>query len=245
MIIITLFLRLDLPHYYRKKVIFMFDRFFNDQNPLWTGMSRIFDVFILNILWLLCCLPVFTLGPSTTAFFYAMINLVRGEENSVPRDFFRSFRQNFKQAILLGIPLTAIGAFLAVDVAMSHRAGTGIYTFFMVFFAVMFLLWAFITLYIFPLLAKFEKNSRDLVVWAFLLSIRHLPKTLLMLLMLVVGLWLCHILPGLIFIVFGLVGQFQSILIASILKSQLPDIHRDTEMSPLSFADEEEKERKP
>lgn len=32
----------------------MFDRFFNDQNPLWTGMSRIFDVFILNILWLLC-----------------------------------------------------------------------------------------------------------------------------------------------------------------------------------------------
>ena len=135
MIIITLFLRLDLPHYYRKKVIFMFDRFFNDQNPLWTGMSRIFDVFILNILWLLCCMPVFTIGPSTTAFFYAMINLVRGEENSVPRDFFRSFRQNFKQAILLGIPLTAIGAFLAVDVAMSHRAGTGIYTFFMVFFS--------------------------------------------------------------------------------------------------------------
>lgn len=222
----------------------MFDRFFGNQNPLWTGMNRIFDVFVLNTLWLLCCLPVITIGPSTTAFFYAMINLVRGEENSVSRDFFRSFRQNFKQAICLGIPLTAIGLFLAVDVTMSHRAGTGIYSFFMVFFAVMFLVWAFITLYTFPLLAKFEKNSKDLVIWAFLLSIRHLGKTLLMLLMLAAGLWLCHILPGLIFIVFGLVGQFQSILIASILKPQLPDVHGDTEMNPLTFADEEE-ERKP
>ncbi len=202
-------------------------------------MGRIFDVFLLNILWLLCCLPVFTIGPSTTAFFYAMINLVRGEGNPVSRDFFRSFRQNFKQGLLLGIPLTATGVFLAMDVAISHRAGTGIYSFFMVFFAVMFLLWAFITLYTFPLLAKFEKNSKDLLIWAFTLSIRHLGRTLLMLLMLAVGLWFCHILPGLIFIVFGLVGQFQSMMIASILKPHLPDVHDGGEMKPLSFTEDD------
>lgn len=226
-------------------MVFIFDRFFKNQNPLWAGMNRIFDVFVLNILWLLCSLPIFTVGPSTTAFFYAMINLVRGEDNSVSKDFFRSFRQNFKQAVLLGIPLTAIGVFLVVDVTMSRRAGTGIYTFFMVFFAIIFLLWAFITLYTFPLLAKFEKGSKDLVIWAFILSIRHVGKTLLMLFILVVGLWFCHLLPGLIFIVFGLVGQFQSMIIASILKPQLPDVHADIEMKPLSFADEGEEERKP
>lgn len=207
-------------------------------------MGRIFDVFVLNILWLLCCLPVFTIGPSTTAFYYAMINLVRGEENSVTRDFFRSFRRNFKQGLILGIPLTAIGIFLVVDVTMSHRAGTGIYTFFMVFFAMLFLVWAFVTLYTFPLLAKFEKNSKDLLIWAFTLSIRHLGRTLLMLLMLAVGLWMCHILPGLIFIVFGLVGQFQSMMIASVLKPYLPDVHGEDTLKPLSFTREQEEERK-
>ncbi len=218
----------------------MFDRFFNSGNPLWAGMGRIFDVFVLNLLWLLCCLPVITIGPSTTAFFYAMINLVRGEENVISRDFFRSFRQNFKQALCLGIPMTAVGIFLYLDITMSRRAGTGIYTFFMVFFAILFLVWAFMALYAFPLLAKFDKKNGELLAWAFTLSIKHLGKTLLMLLVLAFGLWACHILPGLIFIAFGLVGQFQAGIIASILKPYLPNPHsEDTELKPLSFTEQE------
>lgn len=197
-------------------------------------MGRIFDVFVLNVLWLLCCLPVFTIGPSTTAFFYAMINLVRGEDHSVSQDFFHSFRQNFKQALLLGIPLTAIGAFLALDISMSYHAGTGIYTFFMVFFGVIFLIWAFVTLYAFPLLAKFDKKNTEILVWAFTLSIKHLGKTLFMLFVLAVGLWACHILIGLIFIVFGLVGEFQAVMIASILKPHLPKVHEEDEVHPLT-----------
>lgn len=219
----------------------MFDRFFNAGNPLWVGMGRIFDVFVLNVLWLLCCLPVFTIGPSTTAFFYAMINLVRGEDNPVSRDFFRSFRQNFKQGICLGIPMTAVGAFLYLDITMSRRAGTGIYTFFMVFFAILFLMWAFLALYVFPLLAKFDKKNGELLAWAFTLSLRHLGKTLLMLLVLVFGLWACHILPGLIFIAFGLVGQFCAGIIASILKPHLPDVHGEEEpLKPLTFREQKE-----
>ena len=87
----------------------MLNRFFNADNPFWNSMGNIFDVFILNMLWLICCLPVFTIGPSTTAFYYGMINLARGEEHYVSKDFFRSFVQNFKQGIGLGIPLTALG----------------------------------------------------------------------------------------------------------------------------------------
>lgn len=220
-----------------KGAIFM-NRFFGQNNPLWNGMETVFDVCALNLLWLLCCLPVFTIGPSTTAFFYAQLALVRGEGSYVSKDFFRSFKQNFKQGILLGLPLTAAGAFLALDVFMCYRSGKGVYTFFMVFFAVMFLLWAFITLYAFPLLSKFEKSNKEILPWAFVLSIRHLGKTLLMLIVLTVGLWICHILPGLIFIMFGLVGRFQAAMIASILKPYLPEPGVQ-EFAPLSFSGEE------
>ena len=218
------------------------DRLFNPDNPFWLGMGKIFDIFVLNVLWLLCCIPVITIGPATTALFYSMIHLVRNEGFSVTQDFFRSFRQNFRQGILLGIPLTLTGAFLMADVWICYRAGTGIYTFFMVFFAVMFLLWSFITLYAFPLLAKFEKSNKEILIWAFTLSIRHTGLTLLMLFILAFGLWVCHILPGLIFIAFGLVCEFQSVLISSILKPWLPDIHADTaeNLKPLSFILEDE-----
>ena len=203
-------------------------------------MGNIFDIFVLNILWLLCCLPIFTIGPSTTAFFYAMLRLVRGEDLSASRDFFHSFRQNFRQAITLGIPLTAIGIFLWIDVSMCRRAGTGIYTFFMAFFFILFLLWACITLYAFPLLAKFDKKNSEILSWAFVLSIRHIGQTVLMLLVLAAGLWACHILHGLIFIAFGLIGEFQATLIASILKPYLPSVTEDSDWKPLTFGTTDE-----
>ncbi len=202
-------------------------------------MGNIFDIFILNTLWLICCLPIFTIGPSTTALYYAMINLVRGNGTSVSKDFFQSFKQNFKQGIFLGVPLLALGLFLIVDIWMCYHAGTGIYSFFMVFFAVIFLFWLFTALYAFPLLAKFDKKSKDIVIWAFVLSIRNLGKTLLMIILLVFGLWVCHLLIGLIFIMPGLIVLYQSRLAVSALKAYLPDPHAEQELRPLTFDGDE------
>ena len=207
----------------------MFNKIFDQDNPFWKGMGRIFDVCVLNVLWLLCCIPIVTIGPSTTALYYAMINLVRGEESYVSRDFFRSFRQNFKQSLLVGLLLMAVGGFLAVDIYIAYKSGKGIYTFFMVFFFIVFVLWAFVTLYTFPLLAKFENSVKNTLILAFTLSIKNLSQTLMMLFALVLALWLCHLLPGLMFIAFGMVCEFQSTLFAVILKPWLPKLTPEAE----------------
>jgi uncharacterized membrane protein YesL len=199
------------------------DKIFSQDNPFWQAMGNIFDVFVLNVLWLLCCIPVFTIGPSTCAFFYVMSHVLHGEETYLIKEFFRSFRQNFKQGIALGLPLTAVGVFLGVDIWLCRKSGTGIYTFLMVFFAVLFLCWAFIVLYAFPLLAKFEKSTPEILALAFSLSIKHLGKTLLMLLLAAAALWLCHLLPGLALIVFGLAGEAHAALFDSIMKRYLPE----------------------
>lgn len=219
-------------------MIRILDKFFNQDTPFWNEMGNIFDIFILNTLWLICCIPVFTIGPSTTACYYAAINLARGESSSVSRDFFRSFKQNFKQGVFLGIPLLLLGLFLVTDIRMCYRSGTGIYSFFMVFFAVIFLFWMFTVSYAFPLLAKFDKKNKDIVIWAFVLSIKNLGRTLLMIVVLVFGLWVCHILTGLIFIVPGLIITCHSRLFASALKAYLPGASNDEELKPLSFEGE-------
>ena len=103
-----------------------------------------------------------------------------------------------------------------------------------------FLFWLFVTLYAFPLLAKFEKKNKEIILWAFVLSIRNLGRTLLMMMALALALWLCHILPGLVFIVFGLVCRFQTALMLAILKPYLPDNSTTEELEPLSFFKEKE-----
>ncbi|MBQ6393347.1 MAG: DUF624 domain-containing protein, partial [Eubacterium sp.] len=51
----------------------MFKKVFNADNPFWQIMDTVFDLFVLNTLWLVFCIPVITIGPSTTAAFYALI----------------------------------------------------------------------------------------------------------------------------------------------------------------------------
>ena len=153
-------------------------KIFNMDNPFWVAMGRVFDIFVLNCLWLLCCLPVFTIGPATTGLYYGMFGILRGDGGYPSRDFFKSFKLNFKQGLQLGIPLTLIGAFLALDIYLCYQSGRGIYTFFLFFFAVLFIVWLAVTLYTFPLLAKFERTNKQILIWAFTLCIKNFPRTL-------------------------------------------------------------------
>lgn len=211
------------------------DKLFNSNNPFWSGMDKIFDIFVLNVLWLVSCIPIITIGPSTAAFFYAMMNLMDNEEHYVSKDFFGFLKENFKSTFKTGIVLTAIDLFLLIDIYLCYRSGTGIYTFFMVFFFVILLVMFFITTYAYALLAKFKKDTKDIILWAFVLSIRHIWKSFLILFLFIFGLWVCHILPGLVFIIAGLVGALQALIFLRILKPYLQDAQKDVNDEDISI----------
>lgn len=200
----------------------MLNKIFDSNNPFWQSMNTIFDLFIINTLWLICCIPVVTIGPATTALFYALILRAQGLDGYISRDFFRSLKQNLKQGIILGLIVTLTGAFLTFDIYLCYKTGRGIFTFFLFFFGILFVFWAFTSLYAFPILARFERKTSEILIWAFTLSIKNLPMTIMMLFIIISGLWLCHILPGLIFIMFALVVQFCAPVMASIFKPFIP-----------------------
>lgn len=207
----------------------MYNRLFNAENPFWRAMGRLYDTTELGLLWLLCCLPVVTFGASTTAFYYAMLGLLRGEEGVLHQDFFRSFKRNFKQGTLMGLLLMPLGGFLAFDVYLARKAGPGIYAFFMVFFAVLFFFWACVTLYAFPLLAKFENSTKNILILAFSFAMKNFPKTLIMLAEAAIALWLCHLNIAFALVVFGIMCELQSALLADIFSPFLPNINASDE----------------
>ena len=195
---------------------------FDQNSPFWKAMGRIFDAFALNTLWLICCIPIITIGPSTTAFYYSMLGMIRGDGGYITRDFFKSFRRNLKQGILLGLPLNLLGCFLALDIYLCYKAGGGIYTFFLFFLLVLFLLWFAMSIYTYMILAKFDKSNREILLWAFTSALKNLPKTLLMMLVVVMGIWLIHIAPGLIIIIPGLIVENHCVILAKIFAAYLP-----------------------
>ena len=90
----------------------------NLNGSILNALTRIFDVILVTVLFLLCCLPVFTIGASLSAMYAAMIAIVNDSSTSVVRTFFGAFRDNFKQATLLLVPILLVGAVVVVDIAV-------------------------------------------------------------------------------------------------------------------------------
>lgn len=195
----------------------MFDKFFNSSNPFWNITGHLFDLFVVNVLWLICCIPILTIGPATTAFYYSTIQMTLDDDSSPSGLFFRSFRLNLKQGMLLGVPFTLLLLFLARDIRLCYQTGRGIYSFLLAIFAILLLMVVFMALYLFPLLAKLEKTTPELLALSFTLSLKHIPATLLMAFTLIVGCWIVHLLPGTVFLVFGIVFYLNSHIIVGIL----------------------------
>ena len=82
-------------------------RFFNMDNKFFVFMGKIADLCMLNLLCIICCIPIVTAGASLTALYYVTMKMVRNEEAYIFRSFFRSFKQNFKQATVINIIMLA------------------------------------------------------------------------------------------------------------------------------------------
>lgn len=162
----------------------MFSEIFNYDNPIWRFIGKFCDLLILNILWILLSIPVVTSGAATTAVYYVTLKLVRDEEGPTIRSFFRSFKENFRQATILWLVLLAVGGLLAFDVYFFffiQKEPSLLRTAMIAIFGGFSLLYCFTSLYVFPLQARFYNPIRRTLFNALIMSVRHLLFTLGML----------------------------------------------------------------
>lgn len=157
------------------------NRFFNMDNKFFVFMGRVADLIILNLLCLICCIPIVTAGASITAMYYVTLKMARDEESYIVRSFFKSFKENFKQATIINVIMLATAIMLFLDLnIVNNMEGTMYKVLFCIFIAFTFL-YALLFLYIYPVLSKFYNTIKNTFVNAFLMAIRHLPYTFLML----------------------------------------------------------------
>ena len=142
-------------------------------------MGKVADLFILNILCLICCIPIVTAGASITAMFYVTMKMVKNEESYIIKSFFKSFKQNFKQATVINLIMLVLAVILYVDMRIVKQMGQPLGQIMNIIFLAFSVLYVMVFLYIYPVLAKFYNSTRNTFINA-VLSVRHLPYTVLM-----------------------------------------------------------------
>lgn len=158
-------------------------RIFDLDSPLMRFLNRMTDILWLNILTMLCCIPVVTIGASLTAMHYMSLKMVRNEECYITRGFFKSFKENFRQATVIWMLFLLVAGILVGDFYIMHNAGTEFPKPFKIAVIVVFMLLLCCVTFVFPVLAKFSNTIKATLKNAFYMSILQFPKTVLMLIM--------------------------------------------------------------
>ena len=149
---------------------------FDPESPVLQFITKIVYSVWLNILWFVCCIPIITIGPATTALFYACQKMARDEEGYITRSFFHSFRENFRQGALIGLIMTVLGGFLCFDgfVLLRLYKTSAFWAVLTAVFLVACAAWVLVFMWIFPLLAHFDNTTLAMFKNAIMLGMRFL-----------------------------------------------------------------------
>lgn len=177
---------------------------FNPENPGMRFLSKLFDLIVLNFLFVICSLPIVTIGASITAMYSVSLKMIRNEESYIVKSFLSAFKNNFKTATLLWIPTLMIGGFLCADLYIIHNVLDASYLFLRYPIMCFIIILASGYLYLFPLLSFYQCPTRQLVKNAFLLSLGHLPTTVIVLCLHIFIFILISYIPALLIPVFSL-----------------------------------------
>lgn len=158
-------------------------KFFGNDSLFGRIFGTLGDMITVNILFLLCSIPVITFGAAFTSMYYALLRNLKYGDSSLTRDFFSSFRQNFKQSTISWIISIIFIIVFSADVGMFGPNGvypmTAIY-YLIIVLAIIVMITA---MFVFPVIATFQNTLKNLWTQAFFLAAKNIPLALAILIL--------------------------------------------------------------
>ena len=223
-------------------------RIFDMEGPLFTGLGRIADLFWLNVLFIVCSIPIFTIGASTTALYYVTLKMVKNEECYITKSFFRSFKQNFKQATGIWLIMMIVGGLLFTDylimngkIADVSGIQDTVRKVILVILLAAAIVYAFTLRYVFPILARFDNTVKNTIRNALIISIRHLPLSAVLVAIPIVAAVVLYFFPGAfifyLIIVLALIAYTSSFMFVKIFANYMPSAETETDSEGMDIVD--------
>ncbi len=161
------------------------DKLFNADSGLMRALSKIFDIGMLTLIYLVFCVPVVTVGAATTSLYYVSAKVLRHNRSYVWREFWSSFKTNFVQSTIVWVITVIITLLLIVNMqivgatADSEKGGylMGAYL------AILFILLC-ISCYVYPIISRFGTRLSQILRLSLYCAFRHFLHTIILLLIL-------------------------------------------------------------
>ena len=184
---------------------------FNLDSPLMQWLGKMADLFILNVLFIISCIPVITIGPALTALYTITLKAARNEESYIFRGYLKAFKDNFKIGTLSWLIVLLVGFILWADFRILGSMPGSIKTIMYALLLLTFFLYFISTIYLFPYIARFENTLFKTIKNAFFMAIAYLPYTLLFIAFIILAvlatIYLSFRITGLIWLLFGFSGM--------------------------------------
>ena len=145
-------------------------KFLSLDSPLMRFLGKMADLMILNLLVIFCSIPIITMG----------LKIVRNEEAYITKDFFKSFKLNFKQATMMWLCMLLVGGLIFFDIFIMTSNVVNIPVVIKVIILVVTAILALTTSFAFPLLAKFDNTNINIFKNSFAISIAKFPRAIVM-----------------------------------------------------------------
>ena len=170
---------------------------FNMDNAFFRFMGKLFDVVALNLVFIIVCIPIVTIGPAISALYYASVKSIRRDRSYPVKEFFKAFKRDFRQSFIVGLILALAGTIIYVDIRFVIDFINNDFTAMRYVYLVIGMVISFISVYIFPLISRFSLKISEFFKLSFYLALRHLLTTVVSLILLFGGFVLVYISVGL------------------------------------------------
>lgn len=207
------------------------NRLFNMDNGFFRAISKLVDCIWLSFIFLITCIPVFTVGASMTALYYTVQKSLKNDRGYIGSEYWHAFKTNFKQSTCAWLIVLIVGIVFSWDLRIMQaldKAGNPlgkVYVLFGVLLALE-IIWAS---YLFPYIARFENNLRSIMKNAALMAILNLPKTIVLFVYIVVTGVIIYVMPIAILFMPSVFTWMQNLTLEKIFRKYMTDEDRETE----------------
>lgn len=186
-------------------------------------MGKFADIVLLNILWIVCCLPIVTCASSSAALYYSVVKGIRKERGTPTKEFLRFFRSNWKKGIAVSV-LYIAAAFLVIlnCIAVRGMGNTSVPGVFYQAEALwVVILFVFLSVFLFPVFSRFDYRHVECMKTSLFISVRHTLSSIIMAFVLGFAVLLTARYPVLVFVLPGIVELIFSFRIERIFKKYM------------------------
>ncbi len=204
-------------------------RFFSSDNPVFGALDQLVDLAWVSILWLIFSLPVVTAGASTTALYYTVTKVIRHHRGYIWREFWGSFKSNFKQSTIIWILYVILMIIFCIDIKVMGTIGGTVANTLQYTFLIGMVMVTAILFYALAYTARFIQDVKHILFNSGLMALRHLPKTLLLLIVAALAV-LSIYLMGIAFILAPAIAAIlDSVILESIFVNYMSEEDREKE----------------